>query len=223
MPPKATDRRWHVSANGEVFGPYSLDDLRQMERDEQFFENDLVSPMGAEDWIRANEDPILRKLFFKSAPIPPVSSSPTTQGEEKRSGCAAPFMISAGVIFAIIILFIAMSSDQPKTPQQANCASDWHKCSDNAEIANNYRDWSLAQVRCKRVATEQAKYGTPQWPTLYFGSFKGGSDFLKTGTAILIEPDAQFQNGFGAMVHSRVVCTYDLNAKEVKNVSILPR
>lgn len=38
----------------------------------------------------------------------------------------------------------------------------------------------------------------------------------------MLQNEAQFSNGFGAMVHSRVVCTYNLRAKRVLNVSITP-
>jgi len=41
--------------------------------------------------------------------------------------------------------------------------------------------------------------------------------------AVAIEPDAQFQNGFGAMAHSRVTCTYDLRAGKVIDVAITRR
>ena len=34
----------------------------------------------------------------------------------------------------------------------------------------------------------------------------GDSD-VKMGVAVLIEPDAQFENVFGAMAHSQVTCT----------------
>ncbi len=56
-----------------------------------------------------------------------------------------------------------------------------------------------------------------------FTYFRSGSDYPKTGKAILGEHDAQFQNAFGAMVHSTVECTYDLNAKEVTDVTIVPQ
>jgi hypothetical protein len=39
----------------------------------------------------------------------------------------------------------------------------------------------------------------------------------------LIERDAQFQNGFGAMVHSQVICKYDMKEKTVLDVTISER
>jgi hypothetical protein len=55
-----------------------------------------------------------------------------------------------------------------------------------------------------------------------FGRFYTGDNYLKTGIVVLIERDAQFSNGFGAMVHSTVTCTYDLNRKKVVNATIAP-
>jgi hypothetical protein len=54
-----------------------------------------------------------------------------------------------------------------------------------------------------------------------FSTFNKGTNYAATGTAILIERDAQFQNEFGAMVHSRVICNYDLRAESVIGVVIL--
>ena len=43
---------------------------------------------------------------------------------------------------------------------------------------------------------------------------------LTSPDLVLVERDAQFQNGFGAMVHSRVECTYDLAGKKVIDIKI---
>jgi transposase-like protein len=52
--------------------------------------------------------------------------------------------------------------------------------------------------------------------------FPHGDDYVKTGKAVLIEKDAQFQNAFGAMAHSTVMCTYDLNQKKVVDIIVTP-
>jgi hypothetical protein len=90
-------------------------------------------------------------------------------------------------------------------------------------MANNYSGWIHMKVLCKDEASDQARYGTPTWPWLYFGSFLKGTDYVTSGVAVLIEPDAQFQNGFGAMVHSRVVCKYDLRNDRVLSVTVSER
>ena len=51
----------------------------------------------------------------------------------------------------------------------------------------------------------------------------GGKDYIAKGVARLQEGDAKFQNGFGAMVRSRVTCVYDLAKKQVINVTIEAR
>jgi hypothetical protein len=101
------------------------------------------------------------------------------------------------------------------------CASDWRQCKDNADFANNYGDILKIQIRCKSEAEKIAKYGTPKFPWLYFfATFLKGDSYPKTGIVVLLEKDAQFSNAFGAMVHSTVTCSYDLDLDKVSNVSI---
>ena len=71
---------------------------------------------------------------------------------------------------------------------------------------------------CKVEATNQAKFGTPEWPSLYFSKFHSGTDY-RTGNVTLVEPEARFQNGFGAMEHLQVYCRYNLRTKKVISVS----
>ena len=106
------------------------------------------------------------------------------------------------------------------------CKDDWRGCSDNEDLVNHYSGYSDAQRRCKEKAMENARYGTPVWPGFFdggaFGSFRKGTDYVSTGVVISIEPDVQFQNGFGAMVHSTARCRYDLNLKAVIAVEVAP-
>ena len=86
---------------------------------------------------------------------------------------------------------------------------------------NNYSGWSKVEVACKWAANKQAKYGEPKWPwVFYFSHYHPGTNYVSSGVVVAIEPEAQFQNGYGAMVHSRVVCTYDLRAQRVTDVVI---
>jgi hypothetical protein len=111
---------------------------------------------------------------------------------------------------------------RPETPKpnKSNCKSDWRQCSDNAQLVNNFGDIGRAQLLCKYAAQKLAKYGTPDFPWFSFGSFERGSDFVRIGIATLIEDNAQFQNGFGAMVHSTVICKYDLDRAQVVDVRV---
>ena len=102
------------------------------------------------------------------------------------------------------------------------CRSDWNKCADNAQLANNNLGYARAQRECKSEATERARYGTPVWLWFSFSTFYKGKEYTTTGTAILIEPDAQFSNAFGAMAHSTVICTYDLRTERVINIDVSP-
>jgi hypothetical protein len=139
---------------------------------------------------------------------------------------AAPRWIRWGFVAVVVGLLMwvapANRSSTPQVPKIADCSSDWTKCSDNADLVNNYSNWTHVQASCKVEASRQARYGTPVWPWGVFGSFYKGNTYITSGTAIAVEPDAQFQNGFGAMVHSQVTCTYDLRAERVLSVDILP-
>jgi hypothetical protein len=117
----------------------------------------------------------------------------------------------------------AAPSVTPPPKTSASCKEAWRLCADNAEIANNYDGWIRAQNSCQDAAEKMAKYGTPQWPHSWipnFNFFHKGSDYKETGRAVLIEDDAQFQNAFGAMVHSTVTCTYNLDSETVIDLSI---
>ncbi len=100
------------------------------------------------------------------------------------------------------------------------CRTDWHRCADNAQLANNYREWSRVVVECKAAAQASARFGDPEFPWLPFGTFLNGDSYVKTGIVVAIEPRAQFFNGFGAKVNSRVTCRYDLSRMAVLDVNV---
>jgi hypothetical protein len=136
------------------------------------------------------------------------------------------------VLFVIIVSVVSVNSGNqtpnPTTPpklttQEDSCRSDWTKCDDNEQLVNHYSDWSHVKVDCKQAANDRAKYGNPNWPWFPFGTFVTGKNYVTSGIAVAVEPDAQFSNGFGGMVHSRITCTYDLRAKRVTNVDISAR
>lgn len=134
-------------------------------------------------------------------------------------------LLAISLIVLVFAVFVN-HTNQPgstTTVQDDPCRSDWTKCADNGQLVNHYSDWTHVQRECKNAANDRAKYGDPDWPWFPFGSFHEGNNYVISGIAIAIEPDAQFSNGFGAKVHSRVACTYNLRAKRVTDVSISPR
>jgi hypothetical protein len=122
-------------------------------------------------------------------------------------------------IFGFVALFIGIALLAPERPMQP-CEADWRKCSVNSDIVNQFSGMTTARVACRMAADKLARFGDPQWPTLYFHSYIPGGDGPETGRIILIEPDARFQNGFGAMAHTRVACHYDLRDERVLDVQI---
>jgi hypothetical protein len=85
---------------------------------------------------------------------------------------------------------------------------------------NHFSDITRGSASCMYAAKKLAKYGSPSFPFIYFGGFHSGNDYVRTGLATLIESDAEFQNAYGAMVHSVVTCNYDLSSQKVVNVSV---
>jgi hypothetical protein len=130
------------------------------------------------------------------------------------------------ILVAVGLVGLALSSGDhtaKPTAQDESCRYDWTKCVDNEQLVNHYSDWSHVQVECKHAPNDRAKYGNPDWPWVAFGTFYGGNNYVTSGVAIAVEPDAQFSNGFGGMVRSRVTCTYDLRAKRVTDVLVSAR
>ena len=107
--------------------------------------------------------------------------------------------------------------------QKDACKRNWASCADNEQLVNEWSGWTRVQVECKAAANDQAKYGDPEWPWLPFGSYRKGSDYVKTGKAVAAEQDAKFKNGFNASVRVRVTCYYDLKGARVENVVISER
>jgi hypothetical protein len=89
-------------------------------------------------------------------------------------------------------------------------------------MVNNWNGWYHVEAQCRDAAEKMAKYGDPKWPWFAFSSFYSGTSY-KSGQVTVIEPDAQFQNAYGAMAHVKVVCDYDLNQNAVSNVSLNQR
>lgn len=67
-PQHPLSRRWHISAEGEVFGPYTGYELRDMVYAGQFDPGDFSLAEGSTEWVVAESDPILSRLFAKPVP-----------------------------------------------------------------------------------------------------------------------------------------------------------
>lgn len=97
-----------------------------------------------------------------------------------------------------------------------DCNSDWQQCTDNSDLVNHYSGWTYVQAACETAIDDNVQYGKPKWRWFVsLSSFLTGDDYVKSGRAIAIDPDVQLQNMYGAMVHAKVWCTFDLRAKKV--------
>jgi hypothetical protein len=114
-------------------------------------------------------------------------------------------------VAALLVLFLISVVGSYASP----CNKEWNQCADNGDLVKHYEGMVEAKMMCEEAAAKQAKYGDPKFPQSDFGTFYQGDNYVKTGIVILLEPHAQFQNGFGAMVHMTVTCSFDLNQKKV--------
>ncbi|MEH2473321.1 hypothetical protein V1281_005493 [Nitrobacteraceae bacterium AZCC 2161] len=130
--------------------------------------------------------------------------------------------IVLGIALVIgVAIFASLKTEEAKS---ATCAS---KCSDNEDLIKNFIPHFTiigVKIKCIAAAEKAAKYGTPKFPSpgSSFGSFYKGDQYTKTGSVILVEPDAQFSNTFGGMVHSTVTCTYNLDQTTVSDIVVTP-
>jgi hypothetical protein len=129
-------------------------------------------------------------------------------------GCAGIGCGTVAVIFGAFFVWAIAEGNKDTEAENAHptCISDYRLCADNADVINHYRPkngYSM-NAACQSAAESTAKFGTPTFPWLSFGGFYGGRSYIEGGTAILVEDDAKFANGFGAMMNVIVKCSYDL-------------
>lgn len=157
---------------------------------------------------------------------PPFSDHVPAQGKLPSQGkgpLVIRSLIGVGLIVAVGEILQALPRQPSPPPPPPTCKTDWSKCTDNRDLMKNNDGIFSARWDCKSAATKLATYGTPEFPRYdAFGTFYKGSDYITTGIATLVETEAKFQNGFGAMAHMRVVCTFDLRANKVTDVFALP-
>jgi hypothetical protein len=202
-----------------LLGP--ADARRESEPDYRLGWNSFSPTQGGSVPSRANQPPPGQL----SVPPPPTPAQAAPQ--PAAAPVALPSITNQPSPPEPPALSPAKSAVAPVAPAKNNqsCEKDWTLCKDNSDLVNNFGAYYLVQDDCKEAANKRAKYGTPIWPGFWsggaFGRFQRGTDYVTTGTVLAIEKDAQFQNGFGAMVHSTVYCKYDLKTKTVVNVDII--
>src|SRR5437868_10914846 len=116
----------------------------------------------------------------------PLSKTASTKSSAAGIGCLV-IIVVIGALAAIG----SGSSGTSSSTQAPSCRTDWARCTDNTDLANNYSRWFNIAVDCKHEANNRAQYGDV-WPWLAFGSFYKGNGYITSGIAVAIEPDAQF-------------------------------
>src|SRR4051812_29923004 len=65
--------RWYFARNGQTFGPFSHEQLRDLARDGRLLPNDMVAYEGANQWVPAST---VQGLFAPAAPPPAAAFTP---------------------------------------------------------------------------------------------------------------------------------------------------
>jgi len=115
------------------------------------------------------------------------------------------------------LVFMLTNGKDTEVAKETTCTSDYKKCKDNADMANNYSEWFDAQYACKEKFGELVKYGTPEYKlgdSYAFSSFLGGDDYPQKGIATLIAKVA-VPNEFGTKVNGEQICVFNLDTKRV--------
>jgi hypothetical protein len=137
--------------------------------------------------------------------------------------------IGCGGIMLVIVAFIVWAINeggkiQEQEKAHPTCVSDYTKCADNHDLAEHHqsKDGISMRVECEEAAKRVAKYGTPEFPFLPFSTYRVGRSYIDSGTAILVENNAQFKNGFGASENVIAKCIYDLKNDQAE-IEISPK
>ncbi|ADH91576.1 hypothetical protein Snov_4311 [Ancylobacter novellus DSM 506] len=99
------------------------------------------------------------------------------------------------------------------------CRKDYKSCASQEQLVDIYEGMTQAQTSCKRAARKLARFGDADIPFFAFGTYFPYEGSAKSGKISLIEEDARFQNVYGAMQRVKLKCYYDLETREVVEVT----
>ncbi|RMH54738.1 MAG: DUF4339 domain-containing protein [Candidatus Hydrogenedentota bacterium] len=77
--------QWYLYRNGETLGPYDKESLRGSIQPE-----DLVTPVGGTEWVKAEDDAELKDLFSTEAPSPAAHAAGTVTDLQEVTGKSQP-------------------------------------------------------------------------------------------------------------------------------------
>jgi hypothetical protein len=160
-------------------------------------------------------------MVSRKAAACPECGHPIAAAKKKKAQTAAG--IGCGGIMLAIIAFIAWAINeggkiQEREKAHPTCVSDYTKCTDNRDVVEHHqsKDGISMRVECEEAANRAARYATAEFPFLPFSSYRVGQSYIDSGTAILIENNAQFKNAFGASENVIATCYYDMKQDQAR-------
>jgi len=138
---------------------------------------------------------------------------------------AAKWLAPIGLSAVLALAWVDSGPVTSAAPVAASltCRDNYTVCASQDQLVENYKRMNEARSDCRREAQKLARYGDAQLPSLPFLSYLTTESSIDTGKISLVENEARYQNGFGAMQHTIVTCIYDLDAREIVEVSAVAK
>lgn len=104
--------------------------------------------------------------------------------------------------------------------QEAECVTDWTRCGNNEQFINVSDIADDARNDCAAEARKVVRPRDLDLSIVPFSSYMSGTDYVKEGVALLIDPNASIENDFGAEMSVTLECYYSLNEMKVMLVNM---
>lgn len=160
-------------------------------------------------------------LFLFVAIVGGFSASLMALACERVSLKAALWVACIGAGLALSVWWMAAEPAGTSAAEDADaaCRKDYKACTSQEQLVDIYSGLTDARTSCKRAARQLARYGDVDLPFDAFGSYFPYEKSIQSGKISLLEDGARYQNGFGAMQHVQLKCYYDLDAREIIELS----
>lgn len=132
------------------------------------------------------------------------------------------------IIFLALVIWVTYKVGVYNGAQSSSptCATDWHRCSDIQEFANEYQKVPNIQVACETAAEEKSLYGSPEFPwlggfTTFAGQLTHTVNVNGKNDVVIVAEDLSIYvpNKYGGKDKMSVWCKYDLTTNNVLNIA----
>jgi hypothetical protein len=151
----------------------------------------------------------------ESAVICPSCGTVVAEFRTQRAARTGYVLFSVGLVLLFFVVAFWRVS-QPSNVAEIACRSDWHSCTIYT-IAVSWQGWDSAEQACRSAATDREIYDTPKWRLERFREYRFDRD---AGRLVLMDDDAELQEGSRASQRMQITCIYDLQNTTVRSVDM---